>query len=145
MPGLPQGMVINVYQYGQIEMSSEVLLHFQVTPDVSAFNATWKWPSGPGATHSFPHLSFLPKLLPVSLSSITKFGLKASWQYYNTDPSMACNVAVDMFADADPTAAQKESIAQYELMIWYGMLGAPWPLGYKNGAVMNKTIGNVEL
>jgi len=115
-----------------------------VTEDVTAFNATWIWPSGPGATHSFPHLSFLPKLLPVSLSSITKFGLKASWKYYNTDPSLACNVAVDMFADVDPIAAQKEMVAQYELMVWYGLLGAPWPLGYKEGPVMNVTIGTVD-
>lgn len=79
------------------------------------------------------------------MTSITKFGLKANWQYYNTDPSLAANVAVDMFADVDPTSAQNEMLAQYELMVWYGLLGAPWPLGYKDGPVMNQTIGNVEL
>jgi hypothetical protein len=58
---------------------------------------------------------------------------------------MICNVALDMFADADPTSAQNETVAQYELMVWYGVYNSPWPLGYADGAVMKKTIGNVEL
>jgi hypothetical protein len=88
----------------------------------------------------------LSKALPIQLSSLTKLGIQASWQY-SAPPAanMICNVALDMFADTDAKAAQNETMAQYEIMVWYGIFGGPWPLGYASGAKMTKSIGDVEL
>jgi len=116
-----------------------------VTSDATAFNVTWEWPSDKTQTHSFPHVKFLSKSLPIPLSTVTKLGLQASWQYsVPPDANMICNVALDMFADTDPKAAQNETMAQYEIMVWYGIFGGPWPLGYASGAKVTKSIGDVE-
>jgi xyloglucan-specific endo-beta-1,4-glucanase len=56
------------------------------------------------------------------------------------------NVAVDMFADADPVAAQNETKAGYEIMIWLGSFNAPQPLGYDaNSPCLTQTIGSIDL
>jgi Glycosyl hydrolase family 12 len=80
----------------------------------------------------------------MKFSTLTQLSINAVWNYVPVDPSMICNVALDVFADIDPTAAQNETLAQYEIMVWYGVYGGPWPLGYSDGSKMKQTINGVD-
>jgi xyloglucan-specific endo-beta-1,4-glucanase len=62
------------------------------------------------------------------------------------DVQATANVAVDMFADADPGAAQNETKAGYEIMIWLGSFNAPQPLGYDaSKPCLKQTVGDINL
>ena len=60
---------------------------------------------------------------------------------------MQANVAVDMFADEDPTRAQTPSKQRYEIMVWLGKFGdAAVPIGYYSGSSHAvSTMGGVDL
>jgi hypothetical protein len=68
--------------------------------------------------------------------------LQVTWQY-DADPSIIGNVALDMFADADVNSAQNETLAAYEIMVWYGDYGGPWPLGYSDGPKASVVMADV--
>ena len=56
------------------------------------------------------------------------------------------NVAVDMFLDADKTAAQNSSKAQYEVMVWLADFGdAAQPIGLKAGIVTTESLNGTTL
>jgi hypothetical protein len=55
------------------------------------------------------------------------------------------NVALDLFVDPDPSLAQNETNAGYEIMVWLGAFGNPYPIGYSNGLNLNQTIDNESL
>jgi Glycosyl hydrolase family 12. len=57
------------------------------------------------------------------------------------------NVAFDLFVDHNPSESQGETSAETEVMIWLGMFGYAYPLGYKRPAKcrVTMTIGHVEL
>jgi xyloglucan-specific endo-beta-1,4-glucanase len=128
---------------------------FQVDADYTTFDVTWKWPTGPvtGDVHSYPHIKFQSNHLPVPLSDITSLPFRATWDMQmSSGPSglanvkATANVAVDMFADADPGAAQNETKAGYEIMIWLGSFSAPQPLGYDaNNPCLTATVGDISL
>jgi len=113
-----------------------------VSPNADAFNATWNWPTGKDNTHSFPHISFLPANLPVPLSNISSMVLKADWTVDQSN--WIGNVALDMFADANVANATNEHAAMYELMVWFGDYGGPWPLGYSDGIKATQNVNNVD-
>jgi len=43
---------------------------------------------------------------------------------------LKANVALDLFADLDPIAAQSEIQASYEIMVWLASFGDAEPIGY---------------
>ena len=51
---------------------------------------------------------------------------------------LKANVALDLFADLDPNAAQSEIQANYEIMIWLASFGGVEPIGYsrKSGCLI---------
>jgi hypothetical protein len=110
--------------------------------NISAFNVTWQWPTGQDFTRAYPHIAFLNEKLPIQFSNITSMDLQVTWQY-KADPSIIGNVAVDMFADTDINSAQDETLAAYEIMVWYADYGGAWPLGYSDGPKANVTISDV--
>ncbi|KAF2664659.1 concanavalin A-like lectin/glucanase [Microthyrium microscopicum] len=113
----------------------------------TAFNATWQWPSDRNAVHSYPHVKFQPKLLPIVISDISAVTLSASWSISapakdldSRITGMVSNVAWDMFADEDPAAAQVDASAKYEVMVWVGRYGDPKPIGFSSGLCQNQTV-----
>jgi len=98
-------------------------------------------------THAYPHVKFLSKALPIALSSLTSLTLKADWDYdVSSSADMYCNVALDMFADPDPVKARNETLAQYEIMVWWGLYGnpVPAPLGFSDEPRMRQTVNNID-
>jgi xyloglucan-specific endo-beta-1,4-glucanase len=114
--------------------------------------------------HSFAHVKFQDKLLPLALANITSLQLSAEWSMGpGSAPrpvpgggfdlaglnEIACraNAAFDLFADPNPEVAGVETKAQTEIMVWLGLVGNPWPLrnvgdGDELARVM---LGTVEL
>jgi len=118
-----------------------------IAPDASAFNSTWEYPVDRTQTHAYPHVKFQSKALPIALSNLTSLDIKSTWDYIvPTDANLFCNVALDMFADVDAAKAQNETLATYELMVWWGLYGAPVPepLGFKVGAQATKTLNGID-
>jgi hypothetical protein len=97
----------------------------------TAFNVTWKWPTAPYVTHSYPHVAFKDEKLPILFSNITNLDLRVKCRY-DTDPSIIGNVALDMFADVDMNKAHNRCLAAYKIMVWFGDYGGPWPLGFSD-------------
>jgi hypothetical protein len=78
----------------------------------------------------------------MSLSNISAMVLNATWFVDST--TWIGNVALDMFADVDVTNSTNEKAAMYELMVWFGDYGGPWPLGYADGIKATQTVNNVD-
>lgn len=57
------------------------------------------------------------------------------------------NVAFDMFLDLDDKNASSATAAAYEIMIWIGQVGKPYPLGFdeKNSACYTQQLGSFNL
>ena len=56
------------------------------------------------------------------------------------------NVAIDMFLDADKTAAENSSLANYEGMIWFAKFGtAAQAIGQEDGVVTTESINGTTL
>ncbi|KAJ0108455.1 hypothetical protein J7T55_002059 [Diaporthe amygdali] len=130
----------------------------------SGFDATWKWPGDPDAVHSFPHVTFLSDDLPVTVSNISALRLAASWAYapgsistaddagrldgFDTnglnDIGAKANIAFDMFMDMDKVKAASATAAKYEMMIWIGQVGNPYPLGFdsENATCYTQQLGS---
>ncbi|OCK77131.1 glycoside hydrolase family 12 protein [Lepidopterella palustris CBS 459.81] len=128
-----------------------------VNKNGTTFDATWAWKSDAGSVHSYPHVNFNSPTLPVQLSNISSINIHSQWSMSpGASPSISndvaglsnlntiANVALDIFADADPVKSQSEVQAGYEIMIWIGSFGDPKPLGFSTGAACwNQTLGDV--
>jgi hypothetical protein len=56
------------------------------------------------------------------------------------------NVAIDMFLDSDPTNAQNNSKAKYEVMVWFADFGAAaQPIGLANKVVTTLVVNGTSL
>lgn len=57
------------------------------------------------------------------------------------------NVAYDMFLDADPARAASATTARYEVMVWIGQVGDPYPLGFdsENATCYTQQLGALNL
>ena len=59
---------------------------------------------------------------------------------------LRANVALDLFADLDPNAAQNETQASYEIMVWLASFGGAEPIGYsRKSGCLTQHIGDVPL
>jgi Glycosyl hydrolase family 12. len=85
--------------------------------------------------HAFPNI-LVDNILPIPVSSINQIVFDLHWTYGvgNTPAgftsssdltanSVNTNVAVDMFFDSDPKAAQNSTQAMYEVMVWFAQIG----------------------
>lgn len=112
--------------------------------------------------HGFPDIELKTDLLPLQVSSLHALNVSASWSLKpvslipgasadpNTQPDadalqangIQCNVALDMFADANAEASQTPAKQKYEIMVWHARFGAAAvPIGWTSGAVATITIG----
>lgn len=116
-----------------------------MTDKGARFEVTWLWETNRATVHSFPHIKFNSKMLPIALGDMSALQLSGSWSFVagdtaSKDPafdadglienSVTANVAIDMFADEDVAKAQNETLAKYEILIWLGTIGNPYPLGW---------------
>lgn len=115
----------------------------------------------PDTVHSFPHVTFSSDRLPVSLDSISALRLAATWAMTagNEPPerlgmaadiasvAAKCNVAFDLFLDRDPDKASSAINAGYEIMVWIGRVGQPFPLGWdsQNATCYTQQLGSFNL
>lgn len=127
----------------------------------AGFDATWHWPVSPDTVHSFPHVTFSSDDLPISLDDISSLRLAAMWAMTaGNSPSKGtgiddsigsakakCNVAFDLFLDRDPDNASSAINASYEIMVWIGRVGDPYPLGYssQNASCYTQQLGSFNL
>lgn len=140
----------------------------------AGFDATWHWPVGADAVHSFPHVTLSSDHLPARLSNISALRLAAVWAMSAGTISTArqpaglggaarvgggldagglddvgakANVAFDMFLDPDDDDAQSATAAMYEMMVWIGQVGRPYPLGFDsdNATCYTQQLGSLNL
>lgn len=73
----------------------------------------------------------------MTVGTITKARVASSAKKVDTsglnDVGAVANVAFDMFLDVDQTNSTSATAAKYEVMIWIGKVGDPYPLGYDEG------------
>lgn len=128
----------------------------QVGPNGTTFNATWNWASGPDSVHSYPHVSFHSSTLPLPFSNVSSLTVRGAWNIFPASSTgngpvpgsldVRANVALDLFADLDPNAAQSEIQASYEIMIWLATFGGAEPIGYsRRSGCLTQYIGDVPL
>lgn len=57
------------------------------------------------------------------------------------------NVAYDMFLDPDEEKSTSATTAMYEVMIWIGQIGNPYPLGFdsENATCYTQQLGSFNL
>jgi len=127
-----------------------IVANTKVNDDYSSFNATWRWPTDRFNVHSYPHVKFKSEYLPLQLSDLANLTLRATWDVSATTQDLAStgissNIAWDIFADADANSAGSAAKAHYEIMIWMGSYGNPYPFGYQDGPHLNKTIQGITL
>lgn len=125
------------------------------------FSVTWQF--DPGAetqpVHAFPNI-MVDDILPIELDKMTQVNLDLHWTYgvgntvassTNKDSltaqNLQTNVAIDMFFDSDKTRATNSSLANFEVMVWFAMVGAAaQPLGYApDKSVATKTLNGTTL
>ena len=59
---------------------------------------------------------------------------------------LRANVALDLFADLDPDAAQSEIRASYEIMVWLASFGGVEPIGYsRKSGCLTQYVGDAPL
>jgi hypothetical protein len=110
----------------------------QINPTGTVFNATWQWAENPQKAHSFPNIDINSAILPMLLSDLTNLRIRVTWDMFPSEPQYAtldatdvvANAVVDMFIDADSARASTYGKAAWELMVWLGMYGNKYPLGY---------------
>lgn len=133
----------------------------------AGFDATWHWPTDPDTVHSYPHVTFTSNDLPAPVQNLTSIRLAAEWAMSAgtvtkarvqssangvdtsglNDVGAVANVAFDMFLDPDETNSTSATAAMYEMMIWIGKVGDPYPLGYdeKNATCYTQQLGSYNL
>ncbi|KAF7715866.1 Xyloglucan-specific endo-beta-1,4-glucanase [Penicillium ucsense] len=124
------------------------------------FSVTWQFDPAPGPqpVHAYPNI-MVDKVLPLELGKMSKVDMDLAWNYAvgdevssTTDESalaasgVAANVAIDMFFDSDKTIAQNSSLAQYEVMVWFGRFNkaSAQVIGEGQGVVKTKTVNGVN-
>jgi hypothetical protein len=57
------------------------------------------------------------------------------------------NVAIDLFADPDPSVAVVEAKAAYEIMVWIALIGDPKPLGFydSQAPALTQVVNSIQL
>ena len=70
----------------------------------------------------------------MAIANITNLTIATAWTMSSSSDLMA-NVALDIFADKNLTAAQSAKDAAYEIMVWLATFGGAAPLGHANGSV----------
>ncbi|KAJ2898765.1 putative Glycoside Hydrolase Family 12 [Zalerion maritima] len=131
-----------------------------INQDPPEFDVTWRWTETPDSVNSYPHVKFQNTNVPSSIGNITSLRLKTSWGLGGPDEDfpvegiqasdinaidLRCNVGWDMFGASDLEASQAEVNATTEIMIWLGLFGKPWPLGYsKEPKYPAQTLGGVD-
>jgi hypothetical protein len=88
--------------------------------------------------------------LPLQLSDLANLSLTATWDVTAGSQDLAStgvstNIAWDIFADSDANSAGSATSAHYEIMVWMGAYGNPYPYGYADGPLLNRTIHDVTL
>lgn len=87
----------------------------------------------------------------MSAGTLTKALVQSSKSGVDTsglnDVGAMANVAFDMFMDLDATNSTSATAAMYEMMIWIGKVGGPYPLGYdeKNATCYTQQLGSYNL
>ena len=62
------------------------------------------------------------------------------------DANVNANVALDLFLAANERSALSTTAADFEVMVWFGRLGAATaPLGYVNGSVTSRDVSGTTL
>jgi xyloglucan-specific endo-beta-1,4-glucanase len=89
--------------------------------------------------HSYPHVRFQPKLLPIAISDISALTLSAKWAIPAPPKDLETNIAWDLFADPEPATSRIDARARFEIMVWLGAYGDPKPIGFANGLCLNQT------
>lgn len=64
-----------------------------------------------------------------------------------SDQQAKANVAFDMFLDADSDKSMSATAAAYEIMVWIGQVGEPYPLGFdsENATCYTQQLGSANL
>merc|ERR1711939_287692 len=133
--GDPGAMCMNVTSFNNGTYS---------TPE---FSVTWAYPPGPASqpVHAFPNVQVLTDM-PHLLSTIWTYGVGDTPAATTSESELLANavntnVAIDMFLDADKTAAENSSLANYEVMIWFAKFGtAAQAIGQEDGVVTTESI-----
>lgn len=122
---------------------------------------------GADAVHSFPHVTFSSDDLPAPLSNLSGLRLAAAWAMSAgtisaarspsarvgldasglSDVGAKANVAFDMFLDPDGDSSRSATDAMYEVMVWIGQVGGPYPLGFdsENATCYTQQLGSLNL
>jgi hypothetical protein len=114
-------------------------------------SATWYWTENLFSVHSYPHVKFITKDIPLRLNTVSELVVKGSWSATAVpdvvggtktlaQANAKFNVAIDMFLSEDSKRAMNETLAAYEIMMWIGYVGSPRPLGYSGGVRMTQSI-----
>lgn len=175
-PGPPcarQSFPSKLWAGGRLGTDTLVLIHccLQVINGSSStsagFDATWYWPVDADTVHSFPHVTFSSNVLPIPLEDISALRLTALWAMSAGTISTAqgplarigvdssglsnvatkANVAFDLFLDHDGEKSTSALDAGYEIMVWIGRVGQPYPLGYdsNNAVCYTQQLGSLNL
>lgn len=72
----------------------------------------------------------------------TSFGVEALGK-----ANVAANVAIDMFLDPVATQSLDPNTHKYEIMVWMGIVGEAYPIGYfeDDGFEYTQMMGDVNL
>lgn len=103
-----------------------------VLDDGESFEVIWKWAAHATETHAFPNVQLNTLLFPLLMSDLESLNLQASWTMLPVDSATRANVVFDMFVDPEKSVASSTTStvdSKYEIMIWIGAYGDPWPLG----------------
>lgn len=133
----------------------------QADTKTTAFNASWSWYENADSVHSYPHVVLNSDALPAAVASIESLTISTSWGMtlesdedyggFNVanlaSAEVAANVAIDMFLDPNPTAAQNPDSHMYEIMVWFGQIGEAYPIGFydSDGYQYSQMMGGVNL
>jgi len=103
-----------------------------VINDGASFETIWSWANNGNDTHGFPNVQLNTLLFPLQMTNLSEMNLQASWTMTPNDGVTRANVVYDMFVDPDKTVASGTNStvqSKYEIMIWIGAYGDPFPLG----------------
>jgi Glycosyl hydrolase family 12 len=127
-------------------------LTYPTNTSAPEWSVTWKYSAGPESqpVWAYPNI-MVDDILPVALSDITTLEFDLLWSYTvgNTtskttdltaldEVSLNCNVAIDMFLDANSTKSSNSSSAEYEIMVWFAHLGdSTYAIGNTTRGIIN--------
>ena len=123
-----------------IRTLTDIVLLDQEDPADQGFESRWSWRQDSKDVHSYSCAKLNSDSLPMPLSAAESLSVDIDWLMSmsgssngKTSSSVIANVAFDMFADADISKAANSTAAAFEIMIWLGSRGAPYPIGYNLG------------